>query len=186
MKFKILLPLVIVAAGLAWALDNYLSYKNIETINSEIPLKQALDGEQISKIRVYKSKRILEILTSKGVAKSYKIALGREPEGHKEVQGDGKTPEGNYTINGKNPNSAYHLNLGISYPNKSDVAHAKSLGKSAGGDIKIHGLPNKFSYLGQSIAAFGDWTEGCIALVNDDMDELFEHVKIGTPIEILP
>ena len=164
MKFKILLPLIIIAAGLAWALDNYLSYKNIETINP----------------------RILEILTSKGVAKSYKIALGREPEGHKEAQGDGKTPEGNYTINGKNPNSAYHLNLGISYPNKADVAHAKSLGKSAGGDIKIHGLPNKFSYLGQSIAAFGDWTEGCIALVNDDMDELFEHVKIGTPIEILP
>ena len=153
MKFKIFLPLVIIAAGLAWALDNYLSYKNIETINSEIPLKQALSGEQISKIRVYKSKRILEILTSKGVAKSYKIALGREPEGHKEVQG---------------------------------IAHAKFLGKSAGGDIKIHGLPNKFSYLGQSIAAFGDWTEGCIALVNDDMDELFEHVKIGTPIEILP
>ena len=106
MKFKALLPLIIIAAGLAWALDNYLSYKNIETINPEIPLKQALGGEQISKIRVYKSKRILEILTSKGIAKSYKIALGREPEGHKEVQGDGKTPEGNYTINGKIPNSA--------------------------------------------------------------------------------
>ncbi|MCD8212489.1 MAG: L,D-transpeptidase family protein [Campylobacter sp.] len=182
MKFKILFLSLVFIIPIVFLLGSSNSDKNFQ-----LSLSQALNGEKILKIRVYKSARTLEVLTDKGVAKSYKIALGKEPTGHKRFEGDMRTPEGNYTINDKNPNSAYHLNLGISYPNKDDIAYAKSMGKSAGGDIKIHGLPNKFSFLGDEIFfSFGDWTHGCIAVRNSDIEELFEAVEIGTPIEILP
>ena len=119
------------------------------------------------------------------LVKEYRIALGFAPEGHKEYEGDGKTPEGRYTINDRNPNSSYHLNLGIDYPNDADRAHARTLGKSPGGDIKIHGLPNGRGAIGKA-HRLKDWTHGCIAVTNEEIEELYEWVVNGASIDIQP
>ena len=110
------------------------------------------------------------------------IRFGDQPKGHKQFEGDEKTPEGRYSINGRNPKSAYHLSLRISYPNAADKAFAKSKGKSAGGDIFIHGQPN--SWVGPTLTS--DWTDGCIALSNDEIRLLWKQVDDGTAITIQP
>ena len=140
---------------------------------------------QIDKLVVYKSKRQLLAYSNGQLVKTYKISLGRQPIGDKEFEGDKKTPEGIYSINNKNPNSGYHKNLGISYPNKDDIENAKRLGKSAGGAVKIHGLKNKISFISKFHRWF-DWTLGCIAVTDEEIDELYNAVKIGTQIEINP
>lgn len=117
--------------------------------------------------------------------KSYKIALGKNPVGDKQFEGDDKTPEGLYYINDKNPNSGYHKNLGVSYPNASDSVEAKSFNKPVGGDIKIHGIRNYMGIIGK-FHNLRDWTRGCIAVTDEEIDELYEHVPIGTPIQINP
>ena len=117
--------------------------------------------------------------------KTYKIALGRQPIGAKQYQGDHKTPEGIYYINDKNPNSVCYKNVGISYPNKKDVEIARALDKPAGGDIKIHGLLNKKGYIGK-FHRWNDWTNGCIGVTNKEMEELYHAIKIGAQIEIKP
>lgn len=115
------------------------------------------------------------------VLKSYKVELGFEPNGHKQFEGDGRTPEGTYIIDRRNPNSAFHLSLGISYPNEADMAYAHTKGKSPGGDIFIHGRPNeKKRGLGP------DWTAGCISVKNREMELIYAMVKDGTPITIMP
>ena len=140
---------------------------------------------QADRILVLKADRKM-ILYRKDVAiATYKIALGGNPKGHKTQQGDGKTPEGNYTISGRNPKSRFHLSLRISYPGPQDVAQARQRGVDPGGDIMIHGLPPAFAYLG-SLHRLVDWTEGCIAVTNDEIGMIWELVPIGTPIEILP
>lgn len=141
--------------------------------------------QEVDKIIVYKSKREMLVYNGDKLLKTYKISLGNTPIGHKQFEGDGKTPEGIYTINDKNPNSAYHKNLGVTYPNEADIEYAKSFNKSAGGDIKIHGLKNGLGYIGK-LHLNSDWTLGCIAVTNEEIDELFEYVKIGSPIEIYP
>ena len=147
---------------------------------------QPLDtNRQIDKIILIKHKKVLQLIAKDSIIKSYKVSLGRVPLGHKEFEGDKKTPEGKYFINDKNLNSGYHKNLGISYPNKQDIEHASSFNKSAGGQIKIHGLRNGFGWLGKAHLFF-NWTLGCIAVTNDEIDELYENIKIGTPIEIKP
>ncbi len=103
----------------------------------------------IDKLIVYKGKRKMEAYSGNNLIKTYTIALGKNPEGHKQYEGDNKTPEGIYMINARNPYSGYHKNLGISYPNELDKANAQKLGKSPGGDIKIHGLPNGRAYIGK-------------------------------------
>jgi murein L,D-transpeptidase YafK len=110
------------------------------------------------------------------------IRFGDQPVGHKQFEGDEKTPEGRYTINGRNPKSAYHLSLRISYPNAADSAFAKSKGKSPGGDIFIHGQPNGWD--GPAIPR--DWTDGCIALSNAEIRLLWKQVDDGTEIIIQP
>ena len=147
------------------------------------PEKKLPKGKIIDKIEVYKSKRKMLVYSEGKLLKTYTISLGRNPVGHKEVEGDFKTPEGIYEINAKNPNSGYHKNLGVSYPNEADIAHAKSLGKSPGGDIKIHGIRNGSSFISK-FQRWKDWTAGCIAVTNEEVDELYESVKIGTKIEI--
>lgn len=139
----------------------------------------------IDKIIVEKSKRRLSLYSNDQLIKTYKISLGRNPKGDKEFEGDKKTPEGQYVINDKNPNSGYYKNLGISYPNKHDIEQAEKLGKKPGGQIKIHGLKNGLRWVGK-VHLLMDWTAGCIALTNKDIDELYDVVKIGTPIEIKP
>lgn len=151
---------------------------------SSVPVKiKTLSN--VSLIKVYKSKRILEAYEDGVLVKSFSISLGRNPKGHKQFEGDNKTPEGNYFIDGKNPNSKYHKNLGISYPNNQDRKFAKAAGKSAGGDIKIHGLPNGKGEIGKA-HLLSDWTAGCIALTNAEIDELYAAVKYKTPIQIYP
>lgn len=142
-------------------------------------------NSKIDYIKVDKSERKLMVYSSGRVVKAYKISLGKNPTGAKQYQGDNRTPEGIYYINAKNAKSIAYKNLGISYPNNKDRSGAKKLGKSAGGDIKIHGMMNGLGFIG-CLHTFFDWTNGCIALTNSEIDELFKYIKIGTKIEIVP
>ncbi len=119
------------------------------------------------------------------LVKVYSIAIGRNSVGDKEYEGDKRTPEGSYYIEGKNPNSGYHKNLGISYPDKTDLQEAKAKGVRPGGDVKIHGLKNGRGLLGK-FHRLRNWTAGCIAVTDEEMDELYDAVAIGTPIIIRP
>lgn len=148
--------------------------------DDKLPLNTKID-----KLVVFKSKRQLLAYSNGQLVKTYKISLGRHPIGDKEFEGDKKTPEGLYFINAKNPNSGYHKNLGISYPNINDIENAKRLGKPTGGDIKIHGLRNKTGFIGKFHRWF-DWTLDCIAVTDNEIDELYNAVKIGTQIDIKP
>ena len=151
----------------------------------EYKIDESLKGK-VNLIIVEKHKRLLSIYHNDELLKTYKISLGKNPVGHKQFEGDSKTPEGVYFIDGKNPKSKYFLNLGISYPNEKDKEYAAKYNKSAGGDIKIHGLPNSFSMAKPLFDIYGDWTEGCIAVSNEDIAELYEITDIGTKIEIKP
>ncbi len=132
---------------------------------------------------VSKSARTLTVYAHGQPLRTYSnIQLGQQPIGPKQVQGDSRTPEGRYTLDYGNPHSAYHLSLHISYPAPRDRTQAAALGQSPGGDIFIHGQPNDFA--GDRVE--GDWTLGCIALANAEMDELWVQVGDGTPIEIAP
>ena len=125
----------------------------------------------------------MNLFHNEDVLKTYDISLGFAPIGPKQVEGDGKTPEGRYYIDRRNPNSAFHLSLGISYPNEEDIAYAASMGLEAGGDIFIHGQPNGFPGL---LPRAGDWTEGCIAVTNAEMEELWRVADLGTEVRIRP
>lgn len=142
-------------------------------------------GTMIDKIIIIKGERKLEIYAEGQKLKTYPVALGFEPEGHKQFEGDGKTPEGLYVVDSKNPHSQFYKNLGVSYPNTTDRAYAKKHGKSPGGAIKIHGLGKSFGYLGKT-HALSDWTLGCIAVTNEEIDEIYASTPVGTPIEIRP
>lgn len=137
------------------------------------------NGPQVTRIQVFKGKRQLQLLHHNTLLKAYKFELGFAPTGHKTVEGDGRTPEGTYYINRRNPNSRYHLSLGISYPDADDWAEARKMGLSPGGDIFIHGTPNPF-------LKEKDWTWGCIAVTNEEIEEIYAMVKDGTIISIYP
>ena len=138
---------------------------------------------KIDRLLVDKSDRVLIGYSgSREVVRYTRIRLGDAPVGHKRFEGDEKTPEGSYKISGRNPASAYHLSLRISYPNAADRAYAKARGRSPGGDIFIHGQPN--AWIGPTIAR--DWTDGCIALSNAEIKQLWDIVPDGTPITIRP
>ena len=153
--------------------------------NAMSPQTGAAIHEQVDSIVVIKNKRLMELYNHRKLLTSYHVCLGPEPVGAKHFRNDGKTPEGLYYINGKNPNSHYHKCLGISYPSLADMRFAQSFGKPAGGDIKIHGLPHGEERREKEYTA-GDWTLGCIALTNNQVDELYNHTSIGTPINIQP
>ena len=143
------------------------------------------DNIKVDRILVLKSQRQLQAFSNGQLIKTYKISLGRNPIGDKEFEGDKRTPEGLYEINDKNPNSGYHKNLGVSYPNQKDIEQANKIDKPTGGDVKIHGIRNGIGFIGKFERWF-DWTAGCMALTNSDIDELYDHTNIGTPIEIRP
>lgn len=155
------------------------------TVYNLYPESRLSKNAVIDRLVMYKSKRTLLAYAQGKLLKSYQVSLGGQPVGAKEIEGDLKTPEGLYYINDKNQYSDYHKNLGVSYPNEKDVAHAKTLGKTAGGDIKIHGLRNGMGFIGK-LQRCVDWTLGCMALTNTEIDELYRAVPIGTPIEINP
>jgi L,D-peptidoglycan transpeptidase YkuD (ErfK/YbiS/YcfS/YnhG family) len=144
-----------------------------------------LRTEPADKVLIEKKERRLTLLSKGEVIKTYRIALGGNPVGPKERQGDNKTPEGTYIIDSRNGNSGYHLSLHISYPNQNDKRRAKELGVSPGGNIMIHGIKNGFSWIGASHAKI-DWTEGCVAVTNDEMEEIYKLVPNGTIVEIRP
>jgi len=137
------------------------------------------------RIVIEKNARRMTLYHSNEVLKTYRVSLGREPVGAKEKQGDHKTPEGHYVIDGRNPNSAYHLSLHISYPNSSQTESAQEQGLSPGGQIMIHGLPNGVPDLGP-LQRLYDWTDGCVAVTNSEIDEIWNLVPDGTPVDILP
>ena len=132
-------------------------------------------GPEVTRIQVFKGQRRMQFLHNNYLLKEYRFDLGFNPIGHKEREGDGRTPEGAYMINRKNPNSQFHLSLGLSYPDRNDVARARAKGVSPGGDIFIHGTPSR--WIGQR-----DWTWGCIAVTNEEMDEIYPMINTGTKI----
>ena len=138
----------------------------------------------IDSIQVYKSKRKLMFFRNGDVSGEFRISLGFHPKGKKRYEKDGKTPEGLYEIDGKNAKSVAHKNLGISYPNQSDKSFASRAGQKAGGAIKIHGLLKKYRKLGK-LHRFYDWTAGCIAVTDEEVDYLYENTAVNTPIRIL-
>jgi murein L,D-transpeptidase YafK len=137
-------------------------------------------GPEVTFIVVNKSERKMFLFHKNTVLKEYDFDLGFAPIGDKFYEGDGRTPEGTYFIDRRNPNSKYHLSIGISYPNARDRAEAATLGKPPGGDIFIHGESNRLK-LGKN-----DWTWGCIAVPNREMEEIYSMVQNGTPIKINP
>jgi len=154
----------------------------IETLGQKI---FALETEPADRVLIEKIERRLTLLSKGEVIKTYRIALGRQPVGPKERQGDNKTPEGFYIIDSRNRDSGYHLSLHISYPNKKDKMRAKELGVSPGGDIMIHGIKNGLSWVGASHAEV-DWTNGCIAVSDEEMEEIYKLVPNGTIVELRP
>jgi len=119
------------------------------------------------------------------VWKSYKVALSRQAVGAKEREGDHRVPEGDYVVDSKNAHSRFHLALHISYPNAEDMERAQKLGVKPGGNIEIHGVGNKYEWVG-GLQRQVDWTDGCIAVTNAEIEEIFALVKIGTPVVIRP
>ena len=183
--------ILILLLGLA-----YFQYgKFIPTLGST---HQPLSAEEIQQLKltkpvtsieVFKSQRILQLKHQQEVIRSYPMRLGFDPIGHKQFEGDGKTPEGTYSIDWRNPQSAYYKSLHISYPNKVDRSYAQQQGQSAGGDVMIHGtVPTRATSLpaSESYMPRKDWTLGCIAVTNSDMDEIWQLVTDHTLILIHP
>lgn len=137
------------------------------------------------RIVIVKSERTLTLMNGGRVLKTYKVALGGDPVGPKVKTGDKKTPEGEYVIDSKNAKSRFHLALHISYPNTDDRERARKLGVSPGGGVEIHGLESKYAWVG-SLHRQVNWTAGCIAVTNPEIDEIWPLVPVGTPVEIRP
>ena len=142
-------------------------------------------GTTIDRIVVEKAARKLSVFRESRQLKTYRVALGRSPIGPKEKEGDMKTPEGIYKIDGRNPQSSFHLALHISYPSDDDNARAAERGVSAGFDIMIHGIQNGRGWIG-AFHRWKDWTAGCIALTDEEIEELWRVTPDGTAIEIRP
>lgn len=138
----------------------------------------------IDRIRVDKSDHLMTVMANGKPVRTFQVALGRGGPSPKEKQGDGRVPEGHYLISGRNPQSAFHLSLRIGYPTPAQVADARRRGIDPGNDIMIHGLPNGRGWIGER-HRIADWTQGCIAVTNQEMDWLWQAVPDGTPIEIV-
>jgi murein L,D-transpeptidase YafK len=145
----------------------------------------AIDRPRVDLVRVVKSERLLELRSGGTVIRRYEIALGGNPFGHKLREGDERTPEGRYVLDWRNPNSGYHRSIHISYPGAADRAAAAAAGIDPGGMIMIHGQPDGYGWWSWLLQRF-DWTNGCIAVTDDDMAEIWAMVPNGTPIEIVP
>ena len=135
------------------------------------------DGPQVTRVVVYKEERLLALLHNNEILETYEVELGFAPVGHKEEYGDGRTPEGDYVIDRRNPDSQWYLSIGISYPDANDIARAREAGVNPGGDIFIHGTPRPFR-------REEDWTVGCIAVSNREMLQIYSMVWLVTPISI--
>jgi murein L,D-transpeptidase YafK len=141
---------------------------------------RSYNGPEVTQVIVYKAEREMEFWHNDRLLRSFKVDLGGNPIGHKQREGDMRTPEGDYIIDRRNPNSRFHLSLGIDYPNESDREFARQNGWRPGGDIFIHGRGPRHQ------DSSGDWTEGCIAVTDREMEDIYAMVRDGTPIRILP
>ncbi len=141
--------------------------------------------EEIDSVLVHKSQNIMYLLSKGEKVKEYKVAFGGNPVGHKQQEGDEKTPEGRYFLDYKKADSAFYKSIHVSYPNEADKASAKEKGVEPGGYIMIHGQKNGLGWLSFLTQSY-NWTNGCIAVTNAEMDEIWQLVKAGTPIEIKP
>jgi len=142
-------------------------------------------AKQADRVVIEKSKRTMTLMSGGSVLKTYKVALGGQPVGAKQRIGDHKTPEGLYVVDQKKAVSQFHRALHISYPNARDKENARKLGVSPGGDVEIHGLGAKYGWVGAAHRQM-DWTDGCIAVTNEEIDEIWPLVAVGTPVEIKP
>ena len=149
------------------------------------PLEGVGAKVQVDRIKIEKSARRLTLMHLGAPVKQYKIALGKNPVGPKENAGDEKTPEGLYRILEHKKQSAFHLALRVSYPDEHDTAHAKALGVQPGSDIMIHGMKNGLGFIGR-MHRWIDWTAGCIAVTNSEIEQIGNLVANGTPVEICP
>ncbi len=166
------------------ALEQELKGKEGEIVKLQKEIFASQKGPA-DRILIEKKERRLSLISKGKVLKTYQIALGGNPDGPKERQGDNKTPEGTYIIDSRNKNSRYHLSLHISYPNEKDKKRAKELGVSPGGDIMIHGIKNGMSWVGDMHTDV-DWTKGCIAVTDEEIEEIERLVPNGTIVEIKP
>jgi len=152
---------------------------------SQVALRSTDNLPVVDKVVVHKAERKLELVKHGTVVRTYKVALGLNPIGTKERSGDFRTPEGSYRLNRRNPRSDFFLSMQVSYPNQADLKHAKRNHWDTGGSIMIHGLPNQLKH-DPSYYESRDWTDGCIAVSNSDMLEIWLLVPDNAPIEILP
>lgn len=167
---------LIIATGISW-----VAWQNYRPRPETPPLADTV--QHIDNILIEKSEKRLTASRDGTIVLQIQVGLGFSPSGDKQQEGDGKTPEGMFTIDRRNPRSAFYLSLGIDYPRPEDIARAKAQGVDPGGDIFIHGQPNS---LGNLVTLGGDWTDGCIAVSNEQMAKLWGLVPIGTPVEIRP
>jgi murein L,D-transpeptidase YafK len=175
-KRKIVIPSLI-----AWvALSTVLGHASSLSAAPQSPTPQKVDS-----ILILKKDHVMELLAGGKVIRTYKVALGRGGLAAKQQEGDARTPEGHYTIDSRNEASHYHKALHISYPGTEDRKRAEKLGVSPGGAIMIHGLPNGMSWLGATHRMY-DWTLGCVAVTDAEIDEIWTLVPVGTPVEIRP
>jgi len=173
MKKLIIIAIIVVIGGIS-----ALSI-NARRLEKPLPANATAD-----KVLIEKSKRSLTLLNKNTPLKTYEVSLGKEPEGKKTEEGDGRTPEGIYSIDRRKLKSSYHRALHVSYPNSEDTAQAKARGVSPGGDIMIHGLPNGIGLIGK-LHTKRDWTLGCIAVTNPEIEEIWRVVPDGTTVEIV-
>jgi len=149
------------------------------------PRRPLPDGTRADRVVVRKASRTLELYRGAELLRTYSVALGRNPLGRKEQEGDGRTPEGQYVLDYRNAGSSFHKALHVSFPSSADLAAAHNRGVSAGGLIMVHGIRNGLGFLGRFHTAI-DWTDGCIAVTDRDIDEIWRAVADGTPIQIEP
>jgi murein L,D-transpeptidase YafK len=154
-------------------------------IYAQWPRRPLPADARADRVVVRKSARTLELYRGARLLRSYAIALGRDPLGPKQEEGDGRTPEGRYVLDYRNPRSSYHKALHVSYPSAVDTAAAQGRGVSPGGLIMVHGVRNGLGFIGHLHRIF-DWTDGCIAVTDGEIDEIWRTVADGTPIEIEP
>lgn len=149
------------------------------------PGERMAEGVKADLVVVRKSARVLELYAGDSLLKSYAVSLGDAPVGPKRAEGDGRTPEGSYVLDYRKSDSSFHRALHISYPSASDTAHAVANKVNPGGLIMVHGLPNGLGFVGK-LHRFVDWTDGCVAVTNPEIDEIWAAVADGTPIKIEP
>jgi murein L,D-transpeptidase YafK len=154
-------------------------------VAAALPAQQPASSQKADSVLILKKDHLLELLAGGKVIRTYKVALGRGGLAPKQREGDGRTPEGRYIIDAHSAESHYHKALHVSYPNAEDRKRAASLGVSPGGAIMIHGLPNGRGWVGAAHRLY-DWTLGCIAVTDDEIDEIWNLVPVGAPVEIQP